>query len=309
MSKKFKEIEVNGLVWANVSRQTIRDLAKIEKRFCLHELDIKESLPPFQRAKIIKRKEYYFMVLHFPVFDRETGRLGFTEIDFFLSQNFLITVHDGKLNILDDFFKQCDKDSKIKNKFFKGTAVHLLFELLTRLLDSIFPILLHVNEDINLVDKKLFSKISGRQMAEEILRLKTNIVTFRRTMQGHRTVLERLIMYSGKELDLFAYQNYINNLREFTNEIWHILESQKESINALHETNESIVGLRTNNVMKTLTIISVTTFPLTLLATIFAIDAGGRPFVDHRYGFWIICSIMLIGVGTMIVIFKKKHWL
>lgn len=303
------EVVHDGLLWVNITRQTEKELANLEKRFKLHMQDVKESLPPFQRAKIVKRPEYYFMVLHFPIFDRTTRRLGFTEVDFFLSANFLITAHDSKLPVLEHFFNECRKNPGIRQDYFSGTGVHILFELLTRLLDSIFPILLHVNEDINQVDKKLFSKATGKSMAEEILRLKTNIVTFRRTMQGHRTVLERLIMYSGRELDLASYQNYINNMREFTNEIWHMLESQKESIYAMHEANQSIVSLRTSEIMKTLTIISVITFPLTLIATVFTIDANGRPFVDMPYGFWIICGVMALGMVLMVGIFKKKNWM
>jgi magnesium transporter len=176
------------------------------------------------------------------------------------------------------------------------------------LFDSIFPILLHVNDDINLVDRKLFTKVSGRQITEEILRLKTNIVTFRRTMQGHRTVLERLLSYAGRELGIAGFQGYVNSLREFTNEIWHMLESQKESINALHETNESLLTLRTNNVMRVLTIISVITFPLTLLATIFAIDTPGNPFVNLPGGFWLVLVVMFFGAMGMFMIFKKKDW-
>jgi len=308
--KTASEISRQGILWVNLPEQNDKELRKLQKRFGFCEADIKESLPPYQRAKIIKRDHYYFMVLHFPVFDRQTRRLGFTEIDFFLSDNLLVTAHDNKLPVLEKFFNLCKKDDNVRAQFFAGTAVHILFELLSQLLEAIFPILLHVNEDINEVDGELFAhKISGRDMAEEILRLKTNIVTFRRTMQGHRTVLERLIMYSGRELDLFSYQGYINNLREFANEIWHMLESQKESINAMHETNESILTLRTNEVMKTLTLISVVTFPLTLVATLFAIDAPGRPFVDMPGGFWIIFGIIALGALLMILVFKRKKWM
>ncbi len=308
--KTISEISHQGILWVNVPEQSEKELLKLQKKFGFDHHDIKESLPPYQRAKIVKRDHYYFMVLHFPVFDRETRRLGFTEVDFFLSSNLLVTVHGNKLPILDNFFNLCKKDNEVRARFFSGTAVHILFELLSQMLESIFSILLHVNEDINQVDGKLFAnKISGRDMAEEILRLKSNIVTFRRTMQGHRTVLERLIMYSGRELDLFSYQSYINNLREFANEIWHMLESQKESINALHETNESILTLRTNEVMKTLTLISVVTFPLTLVAALFAIDAPGRPFVDIPGGFWIITGLIGFGALLMIFIFKRKKWM
>lgn len=292
----------------NVTKQNEKELREIQKRFGFDELDVKESLPPFQRPKIVKRDTYYFMVLHFPVFDRETFRLGFTEVDFFLSQNYLVTVHDDKLPAIEAMFNECKKNKISADKFFSGTAVHILFELLSRLFDSIFPILLHVNDDINFVDRKMFTKVSGRQITEEILRLKTNIVTFRRTMQGHRTVLERLLFYAGRELDLGSFQSYINSLREYANEIWHILDSQKESINALHETNESLLTLRTNNVMRVLTIISVITFPLTLFATILAIDTPGNPVINLPGGFWLVLVAMALGALGMFAIFKKKDW-
>ncbi|MDO8499365.1 MAG: magnesium transporter CorA family protein [bacterium] len=309
-SKNIKEILAAGLVWVNVSEQGTKELGEIGKRFSYDEQDIKESLPPFQRPKIVKRAEYLFMVLHFPVFDRETKRLGFTEIDFFLNASQLVTVHNGKLAPIDQFFDECKKNAGSRDKYFSGTAVHITFELLSRLLDAIFPILLHVNDDINLVDRKLFSKnVGGREMAEEILRLKTNIVTFRRTMQGHRTVLERLIMYSGRDLDLVSYQSYINSIREFTNEIWNMLESQKESINALHETNESLLGLRMNEVMKTLTVISVITFPLTLMVALFDFHAPSNPFIHMPGGFWLVASLVLWGAILMYAMFKKRKWL
>lgn len=307
-SKNIFQLENQGKLWVNVTHQGEKELREIQKRFGFDELDVKEALPPFQRPKITKRDNYYFMVLHFPVFDRETFRLGFTEVDFFLSQNCLVTVHDNKLPAIEAMFNECKKDAASINKYFSGTAVHVLFELLSRLFDSIFPILLHVNDDINFVDRKMFTKVSGRQITEEILRLKTNIVTFRRTMQGHRTVLERLLFYAGKELDLGSFQGYINSLREFANEIWHILDSQKESINALHETNESLLTLRTNNVMRVLTIISVITFPLTLFATILAIDTPGNPIANLPGGFWFVIVAMILGALGMFTIFKKKDW-
>lgn len=307
--KAIREIQYNGLLWINVADQREKELREIQKRFHFMEQDIKESLPPYQRPKIVKRPDYYFMVLHFPVFDRETRRLGFTEIDFFLSGSFLVTVHDNKLAAMEHFFKECQHGDKRREEYFSGTAVHIFFELLSRLLDAIFPSLLHINEDIDSMDKKLFVRLPGEGMAEEILRLKTNIVTFRRTMQGHRSVLERLIMCGGHELDIVSYQGYINSLREFSNEIWNTLESQKESINALHEANESLSALRTNQVMKFLAVISFITLPLSILSVVFATEADGNFFLIMPYGFWAILASMIIGAAVFVWVFKKKKWL
>lgn len=306
--KHIYELENQGLLWVNVTKQGEKELQELQRRFGFEKVDILESMPPYQRPKIVKRDHYCFMVLHFPVFDRETRRLGYTEVDFFLGQNFLVTIHDNKLLPIDNLFSECKKNISSREQYFSVSAAHILLELLSRLLDSIFPILLHVNDDINLVDRKLFTKISGREMAEEILRLKTNVVTFRRTMQGHKTVLERLVMYYGRELNLNSFQNYLNSLREFTNEIWHMIESQRESIDALHEANESMLTLRTNNIMRILTVISVITFPLTLLATVFGIRTPANPFENLIGGFWVILSLMGVIAVVMFWVFKRKDW-
>lgn len=308
-SKHINEIAHDGLLWVNVTRQNEKELEILKKRFGLNNSDVEESYPPFQRPKLVKRPGYYFGILHFPIFDRETRRLGFTEVDIFLSPTWLITVHNGQLHGLENFFNDCRKTVSSRAEFFSGTMAHALFELWRGLLEGIFPILLHVNDDINAVDRKLFNRGHGRQMVEEILRLKTNIVSFRRAMQGHRTVIDRLVYVGGRELDLPSYQNYIAAVRDSSVEIWHMLESQKESINALHETNQSMVSLRLGEVMKTLTIISVITFPLTLVATLFAIRAGNTPFVENPYGFWIILAIIIAGAGVMLAFFKKRRWM
>ena len=110
--KTINELQQNGVVWVNVSKQGEKELAEVGRRFNLSEQDLKESLPPFQRPKIIKRESYYFMVLHFPIFDRESRRLGFTEVDFYLSPNFLVTAHDNSILSIDNFFNECKKLEK-----------------------------------------------------------------------------------------------------------------------------------------------------------------------------------------------------
>jgi magnesium transporter len=307
--KYISETQQNGLLWVNVARQDKKEVAEVAKRFGFLKSDAEECLPPFQRPKIVKREGYYFIILHFPVFDRLTKRLNFTELDVFLNSSYIVTIHDGSLLPIEGFFEEVKKNEKIRQTFFGGTAAHVLFELMNRLQEAIFPILLHINEDITAVDSRLLAPQGGERMTQEILRLKTNIVTFRRTMQGHRTVFERLVLYGGKDLNLSMYQSYLNNVREANGEIWHMLESQKESIYALHEAYESSLTIRTNQVMKTLTVISVVTFPLTLLTSVFAIHAKGTPFVENSFGFYIILGMVLFGAGILVTIFKKKEWI
>ena len=74
-------------------------------------------------------------------------------------------------------------------------------------------------------------------------------------------------------------------------------------------TNNQLMNVRTNETMKMFTILAFSTFPLMLIAALFAVRAGGVPLEDNPAGFWIIVSAMAIAVVCMLIFFKKKRWL
>ena len=84
-------------------------------------------------------------------------------------------------------------------------------------------------------------------------------------MQVHKNVLQKLIK-TLKENPLYVMKKtdiYFESLIDHTKEIWDTLDNLKERIEALQETNESQISLKLSHIMKTLTIISVITFPIT----------------------------------------------
>jgi magnesium transporter len=103
---------------------------------------------------------------------------------------------------------------------------------------------------------------------------------------------------------------YYSQLIDYSKTIWRILDNQKEMIEVLNSSNESLLNYRISDIMKTLTIFSVIVFPLTLLAAIFGMNTvNGMPFVGTENGFWIIIAIMLTGCLGMLLFFEKKRWL
>ena len=88
-----------------------------------------------------------------------------------------------------------------------------------------------------------------------------------------------------------------------------MLENQKEMVEVLNNTNESLLNDRMTSIMKTLTIFSVIVLPLNLLAGTFGMNAKYMPFVNEPYGFWIIVGIMFACSLGMLTLFETKHWL
>ncbi len=64
-----------------------------------------------------------------------------------------------------------------------------------------------------------------------------------------------------------------------------------------------------NEIMRTLTIFSVSMLPLTLVTGIFGMNTPDMPIVGYPHGFWIIISIMTISLIALMYVFKRNKWL
>lgn len=308
-SKRIKETKTKSLRWIDISDPKKEEIKYLRENFEFHELDLKACLPPNERPKVFTHPDYIFMILQFPVYDRKEREITASEIDFFITSDMIITVHEKRLNVMGELFKKCRDDKKFRQSKMGGNPAILLYEILNQLFYYCFPILNHISMDIDQIDATLFTEKS-KEMVEEILTIKRNIINFRKAMQFHKTVIKKLIQKAPQFFSVAKLNIYFHNLIAYTKEIWDNLENYKESIDALHETNESLISFKTNEIIKTLTIFSVIVFPLTLLAAIFGMNTlNGMPFINHPYGFEIIIAIMLVLTIAMALFFKKKKWL
>lgn len=104
--------------------------------------------------------------------------------------------------------------------------------------------------------------------------------------------------------------SYYYFLIEQTKNIWEFSESQKETIQALHSTNESMLNYQISNIMKTLTIVSVIFTPLMFITALFTISINkGMPLLDAPNGFWIMTSGLGALAMLMLLYFLRKKWL
>lgn len=297
------------LVWTNINNAGKNEIEFLRKKynFDLKKLQASSSKSTAQRPIMELGKDYLFLILHFPILSE--GNIMAEEVDFFIGHEYLVTLHNGHLNSIYDFFNSCKKDgSSTLAHEFESSAI-LLYELLERLMLSCYPILDQNIIEIEKVEKEIFSKNKKGTVAQ-ILFLKRNIINLRKILQSHKNILKKLTEMKSSLVSEKEIKKYYHNLVEHSKRIWEFLESQKEMVEALYATNESLLSYRISNIMKTLTIFSVIVFPLTLLAAIFGMNTtNGMPFMNTENGFWMIIGIMLMGSTGMLIFFETKRWL
>jgi len=299
-----------SLKWINVTYAKKKEIEYLKKNFNFNLRNLRDSLSNIyaQRLKIEEYPSYLFLILRFPIMDSTGKEIIASEIDCFIGKNYLITIHNKESEILNNLFNLCKKDKESLKLYLNDDPLSLLHEISERFLSNCFSLLDSLNVEISKIEKDIFSGKQKRSI-DNILLAKHNIISFRRTMRSHRSILYKLINNHKKFVKKSHIASY-NNLIHYTIDIWDIAKNHKEMVEALEYTNDSKLSYKMNDIMKTLTIFSVIVFPLTLLAAIFGMNTvNSMPFVDSPKGFWIIIAIMVAGTVGMFGFFKKKRWI
>lgn len=300
--------ESSGVQWVNIINSGKAEINYLRKNFNfdLSHLRATAASVTAQRPVVFKTSKYLFLILHFPTIKDERVIPG--EVDFFVGHGFLVTCHNNNLPALSSFFNLGKKDPDSLLSFSLESSAILLYEILERLIHDCYRLLDNNSIEIQHVEELIFSG-KQKEAVERILLLRRNIINIRKIMQNHKNILKELAEMKSSLVDPVAIKKYYNILVEDSKRLWENLDNQKEMVDVLNATNESLLNNQMNSIMKTLTVFSVIVFPLTLLAAIFGMNAINMPLVDMDNGFWIILAVMLLGTVGMILIFRHKRWL
>jgi magnesium transporter len=294
--------------WIHLGDANLANLRLLGNRFPIHEHDLRELLPAINHTKCIIRPAYIFMVLLFPIYDRSGRDVRETELHIFLNKDTIVTVNHG--NLLPDVVALEDDMSNAARRelILSQQPADVLLSLLDRLYRSTFPLLVQLSHDIRDIENSLFAKYDREEMIRKVLTTKFGNARARSAMQNHRYVLRELnaAIRDFHHAPLAQFEHITSQ----TMDIWNTLENQHEAIETLHETNETLLSYRTNNIMKTLTIFTSVLLPLSLVTSIVIIETPAtRAFNDWAWGLPITLSIMGILTLIMLVVFRRKKWL
>lgn len=309
--QKIKTFRQGDTTWLDIQDGTDAALARLRQSGpALLEQDLKDLLRASQRPRLEHRPAYDVLVLHFPVYNRATRGIEPAEVVFLMTATMLITVHDGRLAPITDLLVALEHQAADARAVLVAGSRSLLVTLLERLLVYCNPMLDHISLDLADIDRQIFQG-NERRTVREILITRRNITDFRKIMQGHKNTLKKLLDLVADEPTSQAQtvNLALESLISRTKEIWDHLESFKESVVDLHDTNESLLSNNLNETMRNYTTISVIIFSMTLVATTFGIGARGTPLVERPAAFWLLAGLLVLVALGMLEYFKKRKWL
>jgi magnesium transporter len=305
---QLAEVTAAGLTWINVETLEPETVNELRERFGWHPLDVEDVLSKRQRPKVDEYGDegYLFGVLHFPAYDKSIQRLNAGELDFFLGPDYLVTLPNVELLPVTRLFRRCEEDETFRESLFAKGSGRLLYEVLDDLYDYCFPILDKIGNKLDRIEDDIDERRS-EEIVHDISKAKQEIISYRKIVKPQRPalrLLERHIeRFLPEDLEL-----YFDDLVDASERIWDQLDNFKEVVEALEDTNESVISHRQNDILRILTVFSVILLPLTLISGIFGMNVL-FPGEHTHTAFWAIAGLMVAVILGMVGFFKYKRWL
>jgi magnesium transporter len=307
-----EEIAAEGLRWIKIDQPGALEQSWLEENFDFHALDYEDVLSRNQRPKIDVYDDYLFIVLQFPIFDRSVGRLNAGELDLFVGPGFLITLPNQPLQPVEYLFDRCRQKEELRDQLFSRGSGYLLYRLVDDGFDYCFPMLRKIGNKLDVIEEEIFEGHS-QEIVRDISNAKQEIINFRKVIRPQRSVLTDLEKvkerYLAPDMDLEIYFDDIVDAHE---RIWDMLENYKEVVEALEETNESVIAHRFNDILRVLTVFSIVFLPATLVASIWGMNVGlpggGDPVTSSDTIFWVLIGAMVGLMGGMLYWFRRRGW-
>lgn len=290
--------------WIDIEKPSKSDIDYISQNFNFHKMVLSELIPDTIRTKVDAYDDYFYIVLHFPSFNKEKRATRSQELDILVTKSHLITSHKETLIPLKAIFDKCNIYPEEKEKYLGNGSAKLLYFILDELLNTCSLQLDNISENMDKAEKAIFLGME-KEMIKEISILKRNILDFRRAVKPQKQILESLYLTVNKFFGSNEYLPFYNDLLGHHLRLWNVLESNKELIESLESTNATLFTSKLNETIKILTIFTALLLPISIVVGIFGMNVD-VPLQNHPQGFFIIIAISATLLTAIYLFFKKR---
>jgi magnesium transporter len=301
-----------AVFWVDISGPTEEEIGVLRDVFKFHPLAIEDVAAHVQRPKLeryaepgdVNGREYFYLVVHAPDVETFRARLRTDELDVFLSERYLVTVHEKEVKSPESALVRVERDPKAMLDL--GIDV-ILYQVLDRMVDMYLPILDEIEKDLDDLEERAAERPEP-ELLPCISSTKRDLLTLRRIIGPQRDVIAQLTrgevpcIREGTRIYLRDVQDHLNRAVE-------TIELYRDLVLGARDIYMSSISNNLNQIMKTLTIISVVALPMTVVTSFFGMNFESIPGLHSRMGFWGAVGVMMIFVAGFLWWFRRKGWL
>ncbi|WP_411821310.1 magnesium/cobalt transporter CorA [Leptospira sp. 'Mane'] len=289
-----------GKHWIHITAENENQLNVLFQKHKIHPLTIEDILNPSSRIKLEKFPNYIFFIYKGFYFDK--SQLVSRNFNFILTKNQIISITLDYRETIADLIDNWKANHSILAQGYEF-IVHKILDTET---DHTLAIVQKIEEKIEQLEDQIFNN-SRRLDISYIYSLRGSLQSMKKGLIQNKEVLESVeaiqSSFFSDEADAF-----FRDVRDHSIKILELVDSNIESISSALEAHIAISSRKTNEIMKTLTIMTAIMLPMSLIAGIFGMNFKHIPTLDWEWGYF-YSIVWMIGTGiTMYWYFRFKRW-
>jgi magnesium transporter len=288
--------------WLDISDPKSHDFELAAKELNLHPLAVEDAQQRHERPKIDQYDDHYFIVFY-ALEEPSPGVVREVEISIFMSQNAIVTVHEG------DFTARAAVEKRFREGKLQTTGL-LLHALLDTVVDQYFKIVDALGDRVELLE----SMVVGGDAPDydtsirELFVLKRDLVRIRHLIAPERDVLTVLVRGDIRELRETGRRAYFQDVYDHISRVTDEIDTFRELTSNVIDAHLASVSNRLNEVVKVLTSMATVLLVLTVVTGFFGQNWKFIPYDSEPLFFASLIFMVAVAAGTAYY-FRRKGWL
>ena len=305
----IEKIQYGHITWLDITNPSEKDYTMLLDDYQFHPLDIEDCRGTTQRPKIDEYDDYYFLILHFPYFDRDNKTVRIREVKLFWGKDYIITVGKAHWVVKKLFDEMADdlQEGDEETQEMMASSDQLLYHILNRLMLETNTLVQRIGAEVDLINYDIFNR-RARSIIEQISVTRRNISLLNTTFRAQLRVLHMFESGGIKgfvDPEVLDMEDYWGNILDQYQKMYDSIEDYGELIEGLSQTFDSLLTNRTNEIMRVLTYFSTIMLPLTVVTGFFGMNVE-FPFTPNTTAFWIILGALAILTTALIIFFHHR---
>ncbi len=292
----------NCFVWVALHDPTPADLDQMKDEFGLHDLAVEDARHGHQRPKIEEYGDTLFVVLHQLEEEQENYRIS--EVNLFVGHNFVLSVRNRSEQSFRGVRLRCEREPHL----LKHGAGFVFYALMDAVVDRYFPIMDHLESELEEIEDQIFAKGSARANIERLYALKRKVTLLKHAVAPLIESAGKLFGARGPAVCANS-RDYFRDVHDHLCRINASIETIRETIGTAIQVNISMVAIEESEVNKRLAAWGGIFAVATAFAGIWGMNFKNMPELDWSLGYPSALVAIAVACSVLYYRFKKAGWL
>ncbi len=300
----------SNVVWVDFRGETPEQIAEARdvllNVFRFHPLTVEDCIETRNQPKVEAFEDYLFFIVH-GIKPEETNPANFVtkELDGYLGSNFVVTFHVERFRSIKTVKQQLRGSPFVC----KRGAAYLLQRVLDELVDLYMPVVDEFDDKINqLEDRVFFNRQTNHSVLADVMDVRRSVARLKRISSRQLEVLYRMSHGEFPQIPPTVLP-FFRDVHDHLQRVSDLAEGYRDLVAGLFDIHFAVIGNRTNDVMKTLAVVSAIILPLSLVAGIYGMNFDYMPELRTRNGYFLVLAGMALLSIVLLIFFWRKGWI